>query len=133
MKPQYRRYILTMAILAVLGFLALFPDLLPFHSRCLFRAVTGIPCPGCGLSRATEALFHGDIRASLWYNPLGIVIDVALVVYVIWYTVDIIRGKDTINALLKRPMSYKVWLPAVIITACNWAFNIYKACYLHQF
>ena len=122
-----------MAILAVLVFFALFPDLTPFHTRCLFRTVTGIPCPGCGLSRATEALFHGDLLASLWYNPLGIVLDVALAVYVIWYTVDIIRGKDTVNALLKRRMSYKVWLPVVILVACNWAFNIYKACYLHQF
>ena len=33
--------------------------------RCPIKAATGIPCPGCGLTAAIEALLHGDWRNSL--------------------------------------------------------------------
>ena len=40
---------------------------------CPMKAATGIPCPGCGLTRATVALLRGDLSASLRthaYAPL---------------------------------------------------------------
>jgi hypothetical protein len=33
-----------------------------------------IPCPGCGLTRATLALLHGDVRAALRFHPLVLLI-----------------------------------------------------------
>lgn len=38
---------------------------------CPFRQLTGLPCPGCGLTRATVALLRGDIRAMLFFHPLA--------------------------------------------------------------
>jgi hypothetical protein len=32
--------------------------------QCPIFHVTGVPCPGCGLSRATSDLFHGDWQSS---------------------------------------------------------------------
>jgi hypothetical protein len=50
--------------LAVIPFVGLVP--LP----CVFKAVTGLPCPTCGATRAVVALSHGDWSSALRLNPL---------------------------------------------------------------
>ena len=43
-------------------------------SVCLFYALTGLPCPGCGLTRSFVCISHGHWRESLHWHPLGLVI-----------------------------------------------------------
>ena len=38
---------------------------------CPLLHTLGIPCPGCGLTRATYFLLHGDIRTSLTYHAFA--------------------------------------------------------------
>jgi hypothetical protein len=38
---------------------------------CPLHAATGWPCPGCGTTRAIEALLAGDWSAALALNPLA--------------------------------------------------------------
>ena len=38
---------------------------------CPFHAWTGLPCPGCGTTRAVVALATGDLPAALALNPLA--------------------------------------------------------------
>jgi len=45
---------------------------------CPFRRLTGLPCPGCGLTRSFVYLVHGWWRDALLANPFGPVL-VALV------------------------------------------------------
>ncbi len=40
-------------------------------SFCLFRRVAGIPCPLCGMSRASFALARGDWREMFRLHPLA--------------------------------------------------------------
>jgi len=40
-------------------------------SACLFRRVAGVPCPGCGLSRAFLALLQGDWSSVRRLHPLA--------------------------------------------------------------
>jgi hypothetical protein len=46
----------------------------PLPGLCVFRCVTGIPCPGCGLARSVVAAIHGGVGNSLEYHRLGLVI-----------------------------------------------------------
>jgi hypothetical protein len=37
---------------------------------CLFKTFTGIPCPGCGLTRSFVSLCHLDFYSSFFHHPL---------------------------------------------------------------
>jgi len=37
---------------------------------CPFALVTGLPCPGCGMTRATRALLRGNLAESVGWHPL---------------------------------------------------------------
>ncbi len=39
---------------------------------CLIRATTGVPCPGCGMTRSLSAIWRGDLLSSFRFHPLGI-------------------------------------------------------------
>ena len=49
---------------------------------CLIRFVTGISCPGCGISRALIALLKGDIASAFYYHPL---FWLPMVIAVLWF------------------------------------------------
>ena len=54
--------------LAALGAFLLIGQVQPLTSGfvvCAFRRLTGTPCPGCGLTRATAALARGELLAAL--------------------------------------------------------------------
>jgi hypothetical protein len=39
---------------------------------CTFRRVTGIPCPGCGLTRSFISIAHGRLADAWRYNAAGL-------------------------------------------------------------
>lgn len=60
------------------------PSALPKLEMCLMRRFTGIPCPGCGLSRAFCAISHGDLAAAWSFNPFGFAFYVLAIALVAW-------------------------------------------------
>lgn len=42
--------------------------------KCIFKALTGYDCIGCGLTRALHALAHGDIVRAFDMNPLAMLV-----------------------------------------------------------
>ncbi len=76
----------ALVIAVILGGLeALWPafemDDLPV--ACAFRRATGMPCPGCGLTRAWVALGRGAVEESLTFHRLGWVV----MLYVVLQTI----------------------------------------------
>jgi hypothetical protein len=65
--------VVGLAALAVAGALpAPLERLAAFLTACPYRAMTGAPCPLCGVTTAALALLHGDVEASLALNPFAL-------------------------------------------------------------
>jgi uncharacterized protein DUF2752 len=45
---------------------------IPLPELCLMRRVTGLGCPGCGMTRCFISLAHGDWANAWSYNPAGL-------------------------------------------------------------
>lgn len=50
---------------------------------CPFRHLTGVPCPGCGMSRAWLAVLAGNLGATFRYHPMFWAVPVAAL-YALW-------------------------------------------------
>ena len=70
---RVRRAGLAMAAIAAVGGL-LYAKAVP----CAFARLTHVPCPGCGSTRSSIALLHGDLEGVFRYNPLGPVMAVLI-------------------------------------------------------
>ncbi len=83
----------------------------PVHPSiaCPFRALTGLPCPLCGMTRAVTAAMRGDIIASLRFQPAGIL----LLVFAAFLLLR--RTRD--------PVRMPAWVP-VLVLALMWAWNL---------
>ena len=70
-----QRFTAASAVVGVAGacFLTAYfdPSKTSFFPVCPFFAITGFACPGCGLTRAFHALFHGDLIVALDFNLLS--------------------------------------------------------------
>ncbi|MFZ5890072.1 MAG: DUF2752 domain-containing protein [Myxococcota bacterium] len=76
--------------LAAAGAIAVLSD----APLCPTAALFGVPCPGCGLTRATLALLRGDVHAALHLHPLVFVLTplfVALLASALW---SYVRGPN---------------------------------------
>ena len=60
-------------------------------TACWFRAIFGLPCPGCGSSRAIISILRGDLRLALWFHPL-IFLSIALIILAAIFRAKLFRS-----------------------------------------
>jgi hypothetical protein len=74
---------LRFAAIGLVAAAAAWPLLPHPTSACPLRALTGIPCPLCGMSRACSAAVHGHLGASVAFNPAGVLLIAAAIVAIV--------------------------------------------------
>jgi hypothetical protein len=42
------------------------------QSLCPFKMITGMPCPGCGITKSLIFLYHGELTQSISYHLFGL-------------------------------------------------------------
>ena len=74
---------------------------------CPFKLLTGLPCPGCGITRAIMLLFHFDILGAFKMSP-NVVFAILMILFApiiifnyYYYKIDYI---EKINKLISKKM-----------------------------
>jgi hypothetical protein len=97
---------------------------------CLFKRVTGIPCPSCGSTRSVLSLLKGDISGALFWNPFGLILLAVMILSPIWILYDLVRQKATLFKVYTNSEQFlkRKWvaISAILIVLVNWIWNIYK-------
>lgn len=60
----------TALIIGCGGIYYLVVTLAGFSLPCVFHEITGLFCPGCGVSRMCISLIRLDFISAFWYNPV---------------------------------------------------------------
>ena len=91
---------------------------------CPVRNSVGVPCPGCGLTRATVALLHGDVAGALHYHPVvWLMLPIFLLMVV--EEVYIFVRRERLTLLSRIPNV--VWWPVGLIILVVWISRFFGA------
>lgn len=100
--------------------------LLPAVARllpaCPFHALTGLPCPTCGVTRAVLALLRGDASGALQANPLGAVVAAAGLLGGLLAPVWILFHGPVPRELSSPPVVWRVLAACALLS--NWAYLV---------
>lgn len=90
---------------------------------CYFRSLTGLPCPGCGLTRSLCAVAKGQIIHSFQCHIFGPLVFLIAIVFWVRAIAELIYHK-TVTIVLTEKTKQRL-IPAVIIFLCLfWCFRI---------
>lgn len=93
---------------------------------CPTKILWGIPCPGCGITRAIKLCFEGDLWAAVLMNPNIILVWIVLPIAPFILITQLATKKDyieRINAFLDK----KVYLFIILIAEGSiWIYNIVR-------
>jgi hypothetical protein len=90
---------------------------------CYFRSLTGLPCPGCGLTRSLCAIAKGAMLRSFEYHPFGPLL--FLIAMVMWFRAiaELIYRKTVIITLTERT-KHRLISVGIIFLCLFWCFRI---------
>ncbi|WP_421119960.1 DUF2752 domain-containing protein [Aquihabitans daechungensis] len=88
---------------------------------CPLRAVTGVPCPGCGMTRLADAVVHGRFREAAGADLAGVAVLGVLAVVAVTYLVRVVIRKDDPPAWMRSPL---LVVGLVALVAIHWVTTI---------
>lgn len=91
------------------------PSASHFFPVCPLYALTGIACPGCGLTRGYHALFHGDIGTAMHFNALIPLYSLIFGYLFISLVLLAVRGKGLSFSVFRKP--WLLWSVAILAVA----------------
>lgn len=112
----------NICILIILVLFLLMIELIPV--TCLFKQVTGISCPSCGMTRAFHSILHFDFMEAFKYNILSIPLFIFIVcsTYILVYEI-IVNKWNYIPTLVKRLSNKFILIIIFILLLISFIIN----------
>ncbi len=95
---------------------------------CPFAMLTRHPCPGCGLTRATLSLLHGDLHAAAHLHPLVFVVTPVIAVAFAYNALAYVRGGEWFaSERLKARWINAAWITLGVAMIALWIARFFGA------
>jgi len=93
---------------------------------CPLRAITGVPCPGCGMTTGVTQLLAGDPMGALRANPYSIPF-VLLCIAAVATFIPWVRQRLSLNGFPASRIVLKVPFAVVVaVLTSSWAFQLVR-------
>ena len=109
--------------LFILAYIYPLIPVLPKLPLCGARHFLGFDCPGCGLTRSFAALTHGNLCASIYAHPMGVIIALWMIYMFLRAFFTLVAGRRP-KELLKqgqRDLLMYVFLAGLLL---QWIFKL---------
>ncbi len=124
----------AIALIGVVGFAVArwipIATIIPFWG-CGFRKVTGIPCPGCGLTRVADRFAHLNVLGAFKANPLGTVAAALFAGAIVTSVIHLAFRVPVPELVLEEKEWARVRWASLFLFAANYAFVIFAHTTLH--
>ena len=125
-RQKYFAILIGIILLYLYLYIAGLPDENNTFTVCLFKNITGYPCPACGTTRGMKLLVRGYFKQSILMNPLSLLTIIVSIVSFIWIIIDLIKKKETFFPFVNQKVPFWFIIIIIILTISNWIWNIYK-------
>ena len=117
MKKRLLKSLLTAGIVLAVGLsYYAFIKLTGLGIPCIFHSLTGLHCPGCGVSRMCIALLQLDLATAFQSNAFWMVLWPFLAVYGLFKWVEYLKTGRTVNRRWETPVSAVLLAIALIFS-----------------
>ncbi len=83
---------------------------------CVFHEITGMQCPGCGMTHALSSIIQGDFIEAYRYNALSLTICPMIVIYLLARALKYIKtGKEEFSFM-------EILFLIICLVICVWYF-----------
>ena len=109
-------------LVAVAAVWALRLDRLPL-TFCVFKGLTGMPCPTCGSTRTLGQLAAGDLAGALTMNPLAAL---AAASVALWALADLVLlpGRRALSVELSPRLGRALRVVIPLLVFLNWVYLV---------
>lgn len=92
---------------------------------CVFKGISGIPCPTCGATRALMNMTEGNFMDAVTMNPLAAVLVAAALLSCLYSVVSLLFGLRRVAFSLSEREKDRMRIAAVMIVLANWGYVLY--------
>jgi hypothetical protein len=90
---------------------------------CTFLGLTGLPCPGCGVTTAAALASRGEFARAVAVQPFGACLALALAAFPLWVLMRALGGADLGAAPSSRAVRGLLFLAAAVALGA-WLYRL---------